>query len=98
MSDAAQAWREAVSVAQDEIRSLESDYSQMGSTWDSLESHAAMLDNSTVDTEATYEDSVVRGGRLHDVVLPGVADIRQAIIEVTNRIDDLRRAMDFYHH
>lgn len=98
MSESEQAWREAVSAAQNEIRSLDIDYGRLSSTWDSLESHAAMLDNSTVDVDATYEDSVVRGARLQEVVVAGTMGIRQAIIDVTNHIDDLRRALDFYHH
>lgn len=98
MTESEQAWRDAVSSAQSEIRGLDGDLSRLTSTWDSLESHANMLDNSTVDVDATYEQSVTRGGQLMDVVVPGVYDIRQAIIDVTNRVDDLRRALDFYHH
>jgi hypothetical protein len=97
-TEAEEIWRSAVRQAQHEVDGLDADVRRMQSAMESLQSRAGMLDHSTVDVDATIEESVVRADRLGDVTASGAKDVRRALIDATNCLDDLRRALDFYHH
>ncbi|MEV0360066.1 hypothetical protein AB0H71_28810 [Nocardia sp. NPDC050697] len=99
MNQAAEdAWREAVRSAQALVDGLSADLNRFTATMDSVESRAGMLTDSTVPVDSSHEQQVVRGHQLIDVTQRGVDEITRAIIDATNRADDLRRALDFYHH
>lgn len=96
--DPEEAWRNAVRDAQATHEALSSDLARMDVALESLTSRVGMLIHSTVSPDSEWEQEVVRGDRLKTVTQSGVDNIRRAAIDVANAADDLRRALDFYHH